>query len=61
MSLFKVVFHNNGYYVKYQKLRYKDNEVYAYKGKDSDFWSYIKACDLIKGMDSKFEDDVKPW
>ncbi|CAI8593138.1 unnamed protein product [Vicia faba] len=43
-------------------LRYEGGEVYAYSGQDFNYWSYFEACELIKGIDSKFDiGTMKIW
>ncbi|CAI8598942.1 unnamed protein product [Vicia faba] len=62
MGKFKVVFYTKGSVVKDPNLRYKGGDVYAYRGKDSDYWSYFKTCDLVIGVDPKFDlRGVKMW
>lgn len=62
MSLFKVVLYTKSYFVKEPKLRSEGGEVYTYSRQEYDFWSYFEVCDLIKGMDSKFDVEVvKLW
>lgn len=62
MELFKVMCYTNVSFVKYPNFRYEGGDIYAYNGQDPDYWSYFKACDLIKGIDSEFDVRVvKIW
>lgn len=56
MSLFRVVFFTNGVFVKGPKLRYGGGKIYAYKELDMDMLSYFEACEIIKQMDSTFDE-----
>jgi len=59
MVLFKVVFFTKGFFfVRDPNLRYKGGNVYAYKGQDSDFWSFFEARDIMKEMDDTFDERV---
>lgn len=62
MGFFKVVLYIKSCFVKYLNLRYKDGDIYAYRGLDLDYWPYFEACELIKVIDSQFDVGVvKMW
>lgn len=51
MGKFKVVFYVKGCFVKKHNLRYGDGEVCAFTSQDLYYWSFFKACDLVKSID----------
>ncbi|CAL5188337.1 unnamed protein product [Lathyrus oleraceus] len=62
MDKFKVVFYSYCCFVKDPNIRYDGGEVYAFTGQNPDYWSFFKACDLVKVIDPEFDlNYVKIW